>query len=745
MSRYPFHPPGSTRNSSSKKPRTLRRPVFAHERIASEATRRLGQIGIPLDYSPPSLAGIDCYLTILLPSGDQMDAIHSELEDQILLFGSYVGETFRKQLGGDWHDVGTGEDIATRIQIILPEGDACYPLLPVRERLLRRTEGIQGCLDTFEELRENLGLDGDSAQDAPLWVRFAEVLFKAGQSQEALRLLLRATKLDSALGTAWFLRGQVEEKLGHPHHALSSYQKAQETLPGGEPTLGEVLFRLSQLEAIAPPPPSNPPSSSPPNEALGLELIPELSSSFPQAIFNESTIGSNEPTIANSESTIVKNELTKADTGITEEIQSPLIPSKVVILTDAHSSTPAVSIEDYELPAEDMHTIPPPPTLPDLPPNLSEIRNAPSIRVEMPRGFFQRQKQSSPQEKETLGESLLDLARKGEIEFLDALLDETRSDWDSNIEAELFSWLEQMANEGTIEKKRSACGNMMQLADRKGFRPSALAQETESSLRLLERVSLSLGAALPSLSRAKLMLALAASFSDRIEGDSEKNQKEALHLVESSLFLIDARANPEILGQAHKLLGNIHRKRSKGSRKDHSETALGAYRAALRVFASASLMEPWATVQIDIGNTLRERHSGDRNENNELAIEALTAAFTVLNREEHPINWGLGKLALGQCFLERDVGDRAASFERAIMTLQEAVDVLPPGTIEACTAHHRLGLAYQRRKAGDRRENLLASIQHYEQGIESLPLEERRSAEENLDAARQELKRKQRS
>lgn len=344
----------------------------------------------------------------------------------------------------------------------------------------------------------------------------------------------------------------------------------------------------------------------------------------------------------------------------------------------------------------------------------------------------------------SLGESLLELAREGQMDFLDALLDETREDWDTSLESDLFSWLERMDNQGTAEEKRAACGVAMQVADRKGFRPNAHPQEAEASLRLLEKMSLSLGAALPPLPRAKLMLALAAAFSDRAEGEREKNQKEALQLVESALFLIDARANPEILGRAHKLLGNIQRKRTQGPRKDHSEAAIGAFRAALRVFSTASLPEQWAFVQLDLGSTLRERHTGDRNDNNEQAIEAFSAALKVLTREKHPLDWGLGKLALGQCFLERDVSDRTASFERAITTLQEAIEVLPPGTQEASTAHHRLALAFQRRKTGDRVENLQKAIEHYEQGLAMLPLDERRSAEENLDAARQELKRKQR-
>ncbi|MCS6902583.1 MAG: hypothetical protein NZX77_22835, partial [Polyangiaceae bacterium] len=308
----------------------------------------------------------------------------------------------------------------------------------------------------------------------------------------------------------------------------------------------------------------------------------------------------------------------------------------------------------------------------------------------------------------------------------------------------LLAWLEQLENQGTRDEQRSACGVAMLLADRKGFRPNALPAEAEDALQLLEKASLTLGASLPPLPRAKLTLALAAAFSDRVAGDRERNQKEALQLVESALFLIDARTHPELLGRAHKLLGNIHLKRSSGSRKEHSEAAIGAFRAALRVLSPTAQPELWASVQLDLGNTLRQRHSGTRSENNQLAIEAFTAGLQVLSREQNLLDWGLLKLALGQALLERDVMDRSATLERAIATLHEAEEVLPTDSPEYGTTQYRLGLAYQRRKQGDRLDNLQRAVVHYTRGLPRLSGEERRSAEENLDAARQEIRRRQR-
>lgn len=231
----------------------IRRTVFAHERIAAEAARRLGQLGIPLDFSPASLAGIDCYLDVLLPSGEALDASSSssEMDDQILLFGSYVGETFRKRFGGDWNDPGSGEDLASRIQLILPDGEVCYPLRPVYESLLRVPPPALRCLDAFDQIRDQLGQGNDSPSEAPHWVRFASILLGAGQPGDAYRLLCRATALDPSFGAAWFARGQAEEKLDNPRAAVESFRKAQRLLDPGDSSRGEIQLRLARLAAHA--------------------------------------------------------------------------------------------------------------------------------------------------------------------------------------------------------------------------------------------------------------------------------------------------------------------------------------------------------------------------------------------------------------------------------------------------------------------------------------------------------------
>ena len=169
----------------------MRKTVFAHERIAAEASRRLTHLGIPLDFSPASLAGVDSYLGVLLPSGE-LDAheASSELDDQILLFGSYVGETFRRRLGGDWNDPGSGADLASRIQLILPSGEVCHPLQPVRERLLQFAPPGLHCLEIFDQLRDRLQQGNDTPQEAPSWARFAAILLGIGMCVSQTRAVL---------------------------------------------------------------------------------------------------------------------------------------------------------------------------------------------------------------------------------------------------------------------------------------------------------------------------------------------------------------------------------------------------------------------------------------------------------------------------------------------------------------------------------------------------------------------------
>ncbi|MCS6900220.1 MAG: tetratricopeptide repeat protein, partial [Myxococcales bacterium] len=295
--------------------------MFVHERIAYEAARRMGQLGIPLDFSPASLAGVDCYLGVLLPAGELPDIFDLELEDQLLLFGSYVGETFRKRLGGEWHDPGSDEDLPSRIQLVLPNGDSCFPLRLVHQSLLRLPPQGLRCLDALDQLRNRLVYGEDTPQEAPQWVRFANVLHGVGQYREAHLLLQRATTLDPTLVHAWLARADIEERLGALQNAIESLREAQRLLSPDHTILGEIQLRLTALLARL---------------DTHLELIPELSTSPPQ---------------------------------------------------------------------------------PPVPPLAEEDTLATSVFPQATDGG-------------SLANNLIELARTGQVEFLDILLDETRSDWE---------------------------------------------------------------------------------------------------------------------------------------------------------------------------------------------------------------------------------------------------------------------------------------------------------------------------
>ena len=87
--------------------------------------------GFELDHSPESLATVDRMVDDLW-QGQAPD----NLEAMVQLIGAYVGETLRRNLGGEW---GISPEFNTEA-LNLPSGTSTFPLAKVEKRLVNGQE-----------------------------------------------------------------------------------------------------------------------------------------------------------------------------------------------------------------------------------------------------------------------------------------------------------------------------------------------------------------------------------------------------------------------------------------------------------------------------------------------------------------------------------------------------------------------------------------------------------------------------
>jgi hypothetical protein len=90
---------------------------------------------MPLDRTPGSLAVIDRYATLLNPRGRDPGQARSWVRHAAVLTGSYVGELLCLHAGGKFVENDAAPEGPLRFEVLLPNGNAVYPLLFAYERL----------------------------------------------------------------------------------------------------------------------------------------------------------------------------------------------------------------------------------------------------------------------------------------------------------------------------------------------------------------------------------------------------------------------------------------------------------------------------------------------------------------------------------------------------------------------------------------------------------------------------------
>lgn len=123
-----------------------------------------------------------------------------------------------------------------------------------------------------------------------------------------------------------------------------------------------------------------------------------------------------------------------------------------------------------------------------------------------------------------------------------------------------------------------------------------------------------------------------------------------------------------------------------------------------------------------LGYALLHAPIGDRLDNLTEAVELLEGALRVLTKEKYPGWWAELKQFLASALLELPASSRDAredNFERAIDCLTDALSVWTRGSSPGhwAAAQSSLGLAYERRAAGDRTENLEHAVSCYSSAL----------------------------
>lgn len=119
---------------------------YAAQRYAEDAVENAAKLGVALDYSLESLAGVEKVLTQLHEKVSGYSP--EELSILVRQFGSYVGEVLLRQAAGDWGvvEMASGERVAG---IELEDRNlTLWPWAKVHKRL---TEGAKENLQDYAE------------------------------------------------------------------------------------------------------------------------------------------------------------------------------------------------------------------------------------------------------------------------------------------------------------------------------------------------------------------------------------------------------------------------------------------------------------------------------------------------------------------------------------------------------------------------------------------------------------------
>ncbi len=214
-----------------------------------------------------------------------------------------------------------------------------------------------------------------------------------------------------------------------------------------------------------------------------------------------------------------------------------------------------------------------------------------------------------------------------------------------------------------------------------------------------------------------IQINLSRAYWYRIQGKRADNIERSIKAAEAALSVFSRDKAANDWGSAQMALGAAYWGRINGVRADNVDKAISAYEQALGVVSRERAGKAWAGLHDNLGMAYAERARGTPLDNVQRAASHFEQAAGVFTRETYPAEWAQLNMNLGLLQLDDELPtDRV---EIAIARFKDALTVYTPQSFPERWARVmlNLGIAFSRRSAGDRAENIEQAIAAYQSGL----------------------------
>jgi len=247
-------------------------------------------------------------------------------------------------------------------------------------------------------------------------------------------------------------------------------------------------------------------------------------------------------------------------------------------------------------------------------------------------------------------------------------------------------------------------------------------------------------------------ISLAMTYAERIKGEKSSNIKKALTYCNAILNSTNCVTHSPEWAKSHRTLAKLFVLRNDGDLGENIEEAMLHSKLALEVFTIHNYPVEWAEVNLNLITIFTNRSRGDRKENIENAIFHANQAFQVFNELDYPIEFADVNIALANTYLNRKTGFKKEKIQRTMELLnyglgnpkvvydelvyggsRENVELAIGHLAKALTIYSNknnpfmwariqvsLGIAYSKKRSGDRKDNYRQAIQYLDAALEIL-------------------------
>lgn len=212
--------------------------------------------------------------------------------------------------------------------------------------------------------------------------------------------------------------------------------------------------------------------------------------------------------------------------------------------------------------------------------------------------------------------------------------------------------------------------------------------------------------------------------------------REAVQVLDGTLTMLEGKAPPRELARLTLTLSNLLVRRMETPKREDVDRAVFVLGRAVRLTARDEDRELWGELQLALGTALRARRGTGAGEA-ELAFERAAEAL-----KPGTPSWGRAQQGVGvSCVMAS--GADPAKIDQAIQLFNVSLTALDPASADAVRSHYQLGLAYQRRRAGARGDNLDKAVAHYRAALATpnpAAAAEQDAAQDNLTLALRDLR-----